>query len=306
MPVRAAFALPLMLLAAPLSAQTTAPAAVAAAPAPAPAAEVVTNDTVIKLLGAGLGEAAVIAKIRSGNTSFDLSTDKLIELKSKGVPNAVIAAMLDPKPTVAAAPQELSLDSPDPLVRKFPGVYVLNAQPNDGKMTRLQPTSSSQARTSGLLGYAFTLGLAPMDIQAAINGPQARVRVASRRPTFYFYFDESVPRALQGAGNSLWASGVGGLTSSPDELSLVKFAEKKDRREARFGTVNIGGAKTGVMDKDRIPFQSDMIAPGLYKVTPNTDLGPGEYGFVQATGGTGALAGGGASAARVFDFGIAP
>jgi hypothetical protein len=45
-----------------------------------------------------------------------------------------------------------------------------------------------------------------------------------------------------------------------------------------------------------------MVRPGVYKVTPNGDLGGGEYGFMHSI--TGGGAGGGALTARVYDFSI--
>jgi hypothetical protein len=270
----------------------------AAAPAHAQAPKL-TNADVVSLVKAGVGDEAVIAKIRASETAFDLSTDGLIALKSAGVSGAVMAAMITPAAPAPVA--ELSADSPDPMVPHYPGLYLLEAVPGDGKMTRINPTMSNQARTSNVLGYAFTLGLAPASVKASIPGDSARVQTRSRRPVFYAYFEESVPRALQNANSSTWASGVGTVTSSPAEVTLVRFAEGKNRRDAKVGTINIAGAKTGVMDKDQIAFDSEMIRPGVFKVTLQADLEPGEYGFIQALSGQGTQ---GAVTARVFDFGV--
>jgi hypothetical protein len=80
---------------------------------------------------------------------------------------------------------------------------------------------------------------------------------------------------------------------------------KKGRREARVGSVNIAGAKSGVMDKDQIAFESQLIRPGVFKVVPTSNLPAGQYGFIHAMSGGGSVAGGGAMTARVFDFAIA-
>jgi len=53
-----------------------------------------TNAAVIKLVRAGFKEKTVIAIIRSRPTQFDLSPDRLIELKHDGVGENVILAML--------------------------------------------------------------------------------------------------------------------------------------------------------------------------------------------------------------------
>ena len=86
----------------------------------------------------------------------------------------------------------------------------------------------------------------------------------------------------------------------------MRFNVKKDRREARVGSFNIAGAKTGVMDKDRISFSYEQVTPGVYRVTPSSDLEPGEYGFLYSmSAGSGpGMFGGGVMTARIFDFGI--
>lgn len=247
---------------------------------------------------AGLPDEAIIAKIRTSKTSFDLSTDGLIALKSAGVSGPVMAAMIAP---TAAPAQELSIDSPDPNVPHYPGLYLLERAAGDGKMTRIDPTMTTQARTSNVLGYALTMGIASASVKASIAGESAKIQTSNRRPVFYAYFEESVPRALQGSNASTWASGVGTTTSSPAEVTLVRFAEGDDRRDAKVGRINIAGSKSGVMEKDQIPFDSEMLRPGVYRITPRSDLAPGEYGFIQALAGGGTQ---GAMTARVFDFGI--
>ncbi len=266
-----------------------------------PASEVLTNDSVLKLIAAGIPEQAIISKIRASNTNFDLSTDQLIALKDKGVSGPVLAAMLDPKPAAAPAQVEFSADSADPAVPHYPGIYLYD--PGQKKMWRIMATSSNQAKTGGILGYALTFGLATMSIKAAIPGKSAKIQTNDKSPEFFFFFDESVPRSMQSMGNSIWTSGNGNMTSSPAELTLVRFNQKSTAREAQVGSVNIAGAKQGVMDKDQIAFQTQEVRPGVFKVTPNIVLTPGEYGFIQAMA-SGNAAGGGAMTARVFDFGV--
>ena len=60
-----------------------------------PAAEVLTNDGVIAMVKSGLGEEVIIGKIKASQNQFDLSTQALLDLKSRGVSEAIIKAMLD-------------------------------------------------------------------------------------------------------------------------------------------------------------------------------------------------------------------
>lgn len=81
--------------------------------------------------------------------------------------------------------------------------------------------------------------------------------------------------------------------------------EKKERREARVGSLNLAGSKTGVMDKDQIPFTYEQVSSHVYRITPDRDLEPGEYGFLFAlVGGAGPGLSGGVAGARVFDFAV--
>jgi len=52
-----------------------------------------TNEDVIKMVRAHLGTEIVVAQIRDNPGSYSLTTDKLIQLKELGVPDAVISAM---------------------------------------------------------------------------------------------------------------------------------------------------------------------------------------------------------------------
>ena len=73
---------------------------------PASAQEVLTNESVVGMVKAGLPESVIIQKIRSASRKFDTSTDGLIKLKRAGVPDKVIEAMvseLSVPPTAAAS-----------------------------------------------------------------------------------------------------------------------------------------------------------------------------------------------------------
>jgi hypothetical protein len=145
----------------------------------------------------------------------------------------------------------------------------------------------------------MTMGIASMSVKVAISGPSARVTATSPNPSFYFFFDASNPATAN--ISSSWAAGSAQTVVSPSEFTLIRLMEKKDRREARVGSMNIGGAKTGVMDHDRIAFDYQMVREGVYKVTLKQPLEAGQYGFIYALAGGGT---GGAMTARIFDFAI--
>jgi hypothetical protein len=261
------------------------------------AAETLTNATVIQLVKAGLGNEAVIAKIKSTDGTYNLGTDDLIALKNEGVPGDVIAAMISGRAKSEAAAPAMSITDINPMTPHPSGLYLIDESAN--RLARIDPTVSNQAKTGGIFGYAMTMGIASMSVKVAITGESARVVSRSAAPSFYFFFDASNPATANIA--SSWSAGSAQTVSSPSEFTLIKLMEKSGRREARVGSMNIGGAKTGVMDSDRIAFDYQMVREGVYKVTPKQSLRAGQYGFIYALSGGGT---GGAMTARIFDFAI--
>lgn len=257
-------------------------------------AETLTNDDVVALLEAGLGEEAVIAKIETSDGNFVTDTQTLLALRAKGVPSPVIAAMVK----VASGTVKFDDASADPKVPHSPGFYMLDESAAAPRMVKIDPIASTQTKTGGILGYAFTGGIASASLKAVLPGGTSKTPTSKSRPTFYVYFDP--PGGNQSA---VFSTGFGNAIITPNELSLVDLMEKKGRREARVGSLNIAGSKTGVMDKDQIRFSYEQVVPYVYKITPASDLAPGEYGFIFAlVGGSGPGLSGGVAGARVFDF----
>ena len=165
----------------------------------------------------------------------------------------------------------MSITDINPMTPHPSGLYLIDESAN--RLARIDPTVSNQAKTGGIFGYAMTMGIASMSVKVAITGKSARVVSRSAAPSFYFFFDASNPATANIA--SSWSAGSAQTVSSPSEFTLIKLMEKSGRREARVGSMNIGGAKTGVMDSDRIAFDYQMVREGVYKVTPSNRCGPG-------------------------------
>lgn len=267
-------------------------------------AETLTNQSILDLIKAGMGDEVVIAKIKVSPTQFNMSTDHIIALKQAGVSGPVIAAMIGAPTMPVSAAAAYSADSPDPKVPHPSGVYLFQPDPAPGHMARINPTTSNQTKSGGFLGYALTGGIASLSFKAVLPNASARIFTTAPRPVFYFYFDQTNANLSSGAGfNAMF--GPGAAVTSPSEFSLVRFEPKENRRETKVGKFNITGAKSGVMDKDRISFEYDQVTPGVFRVSPANDLKPGEYGFLYSvsSGGLG-IAGAGNMMARVFDFSI--
>ncbi len=71
------------------------------------AAEVLDNAMVVRMTKAGLSPEVILLKIRQSEARFDTSTDGLIALKSSGVADSVIVAMMEKAPAAAALPVAL-------------------------------------------------------------------------------------------------------------------------------------------------------------------------------------------------------
>lgn len=257
-------------------------------------AEALRNDDVIALLEAGLGDEAVIAKIETSDGNFDTDTQTLVALRAKGVSGPVIAAMVKR----AGATIRYDDASANPKVPHTPGFYMLDNSFDVPRMVKIDPIASTQVKTGGILGYALTGGIASASMKAVLPGATAKRQTSARRPTFYVFFDPPGENAT-----AVFSTGFGNAIVSPNEFSLIDLMEKKERREARVGSLNIAGAKSGVMDKDQIPFTYQQVAPNVFQITPDRSLEPGEYGFLFALiGGSGPGMAGGVAGARVFDF----
>jgi len=271
--------------------------AIAAALASPAFGQVLTIEQITALSAAGVGDEAIIAKIKSSGTRYDLSADQMLSLKRAGVSSAVMVAMFGTSNATTAP--AISATSPDPMVPHPSGIYLLDDSRPQLQMRRIDPILSSQAKTGGIIGYAFSAGIASMSVKVTVAGDVSNTKTQSRSPVFYFFFNESNPDIVQ---PSVFDGDRGPAVTSPREFVLARLTKKEGRREARVGSINIAGAKTGVMDKDRSIFIYDRVRPGVFRIYPQVPLEPGEYGFIMPLAGS--TLGAASSTARIFDFTI--
>jgi hypothetical protein len=86
--------------------------------------EVMTNETVIQMVKAGLSESVILAKMRSSPTKFDTRTESLIALKQAGTPEKVMQAIING----GAPPASASAASrPPPQARRRPSLRLPRA-----------------------------------------------------------------------------------------------------------------------------------------------------------------------------------
>lgn len=263
------------------------------------AQQVLNNDSVVKMVKAGLSDDVVVATINSSPGQYTTNPDGLIALKQAGVTDKVIAAMIT-KGSAGSTPSSpptqpaVSNDPNDPRSPHEAGIWV-NGR---GKMVELEPSVYSSGKTGGMLATAMTYGIAKTKIKAVIRNAHSNTRVSDPGAAFYFYFE------VTEAGLSNASTPFGG-TTTPNEYVLIKFDVKNNSRETVTGKLNAYGASGGVDDKTAVDFTYEKLSPGVYKVTPKKALEKGEYGFMSPMGGAAVSPyGAAATSNKVFDFGV--
>ncbi|MCX6631928.1 MAG: hypothetical protein NTW28_30335 [Candidatus Solibacter sp.] len=93
---------------------------------------VLTNQSIIEMVGAEVPEAVIIGHIRASKTKFDLSTTEIIKLSQADVPAAVIEAMRKPVAPAAVAVTPPAVTRQVVLVDSVPfEITLMEDVPND-------------------------------------------------------------------------------------------------------------------------------------------------------------------------------
>jgi hypothetical protein len=214
-----------------------------------------TNDAVIRMVKAGLGEDLVISTIKSQPASFTTGPDDLIALKGAGVSDKVIAAMIDRATAATAAPAAIATNVPGAGLVSEVGLYY-----KKGDVWNDLPPEVVDFKTGGVLKSIGTMGIVKGDVNGRINGGHSRT--ALKTPVdILVYTPEGV---------------------AVTEYQFLLLHDAKDGREFRTvtgGVMHVSGGAT----RDLVPFESKKLAPRTYEIIlPN--LGAGEYGFLSPAG----------------------
>lgn len=252
-----------------------------------------TKESIVQMVKAGLPEDVIISKIKAEANPPDFSAGDLISLKSAGVSDDVIRALVGPgaksaRPAARVGPNPPLADPNDPLAAHDPGIYLMTTTGQGArKMILVERAGSGRVKTAHFFKMALTDGIMKAQIRALLPGPRAAVR-ADAQPVFYMYFPPT--------GNL----GSADMISSPSQFSLLRLERKKDHRETTVAKQGFGRASAGVDEKKTVEFSTEKIRAYVYKVTPNASLKAGEYAFVAATG----VAGTASTQVAAYDFGV--
>lgn len=240
-----------------------------------------TNSDVVGLVGAGMSDDIVMAKIEAApSTNFDTSVTGLTALKRANVSATVIRTMINPhSPATATAAGPYAAggatapagDPDDPTAPHNPGVYTLT-KGSDGQshMVKLETERPRAAKNSGMFLHAITQGIATSKTQQVIDGAKAGLELAGPKPVFYAYIPDY--------GSSF----TGGM--SVKDLVLTKLEVKGDTRLWTYAARGLfgGSSEIGSDEKDRQGFTSEQVKPGIYKLMPTAALPVGQYAFKYA------------------------
>lgn len=257
------------------------------------------NLDVVRMVQAGLGDDLIIAKIKSSPVEFDTSIDALLELKTAGVSEGVIQAMVEASArqteTAAAVVEEVEHDPNDPRAPHDAGIYWLRQDGEEQELVQLEPSVYSQGKSGGMFASAMTYGIHKAKWKAVVRSPAAVLRITDSNPEFWFYFEQTAH------GLSYSGTFIGGA-SSPNEFLLAKMDRKKNERELVVAQMGAYSYSLGTRPEDTVPLEFEKVAPGIYRVWPGRALPPGEYCFFYA----GTSMGMGMTGGKLFDFGVDP
>jgi len=208
-----------------------------------------TNIDVITLCEMGLGDDVVIAKIKQApEVNFQLEVDDLAKLKDGGVSGPVIAAMLE-RTTAAPAPPPVT------------------APPEEDRPEVVLQTAGGKVELTGMYGHysmthAFVAVLAFMNYE----GLHSAKRTTDARPSFLVANDKN-PRGIY-------------------FVVKAEVDEDDDVRSVKAGQMSMYNMQSFLKpDEDwTFDYEAEEVESGLWKLTLEKDLPPGEYGVWKAAG----------------------
>ncbi len=261
-------------------------------------AEVLTNDSVISMVKAGLTTNVIVTKIRTSKSRFNLTTGELIRLKESGINEEVLMAMqgysesADPPPTETrsrSVATNATDDPNNPLTPHDIGIYLYTEKKGEKTMTELESNAVTGGRTAGMAGTKLTYGIWMSKEKVKIPGSSANLIVKEPQPVFYFYLNPK-DRTM---------TTIKYFPASVNQFQMVKFDVHGKSREIAVNKSNSYYSKTGIPDDNLVEFNYEKVGDGIFKVTPKQVLKSGEYGFYLL--GTGNSVG-----ATFFDFSVKP
>jgi hypothetical protein len=237
-------------------------------PLTATKAPAMNNDSVLKMVKAGLGDDLVIQTINTQPGQYVTDADSLVTLKTAGVSDRVITAMINKSRRQLTNAPEKPVELSD--VNEM-GVYYKDRA---GKWIAIEP-EIVHIKSGGWLKSTATHGIIREDRNGHLNGRESKLALQCPIEVLIY-----VPEGV-----------------SATEYDFLRFRINSDNREFRVLT---GGVfhSTGGADRDEVPFKPVKTAAHTYQFTVEKNTGGGEYGILPP--GTGNVTNGG----KIYTFAI--
>jgi len=155
------------------------------------------------------------------------------------------------------------------------GMYVQTAD----SFTKIIGQIAEFKRSGSLLVSAVTVGIKSQKANIQLLGPHAQT-VVSPQPVFCFIPAKQEAEAGVNAG----------------DLILIRLEEKSHRRQFEIAAAGLWRASSGISLTHQIQVFRSEAKPGVYTITPATELARGEYALF--------LSRGEGMAPYVYDFGV--
>lgn len=238
---------------------------------PVIAQETLTNQDVVKMVSAGLGDVVIIAKVQEApQVDFHLAVDDLVSLRKDGVSERVVQAMLDRNRPASPGPEA--------QMAKTLGVEMVDVALKVSDRAIPLTIIRGDMSTAGFMGFG----------NAFMNYPglHAKARTAEKRPVLLIKSSTPITGGRYFIGKLDVDTG--------NEVRSLKISSMRQGFKAAFGS------SRGMISPDpdwTVPFEAVEESAGLWKVMPKQSLEPGEYGWYVDLGT-------GMQAAGIFDFGV--
>jgi hypothetical protein len=238
------------------------------APAPPSEPALMSNDTVLRMHAAGLGNDLILQTITAQPGRYDTTPNALIQLKQAGLSDAILSAMTN------KARRQITNVNPAPVevspVNEI-GVYYKD---KSGKWT-LMDSEIVHIKSGGFVKSTLTHGIIKEDRNGVVSGRESKL-LLPRPIEFLIYTPDGIEAS---------------------EYDLLRFRLNSKDREFRTLTGGIIHS-TGGAQRDEVAFTPVKIAPHTWTFKLGPDTPGAEYGILPP--GTGNVTNGG----KIYTFAI--
>jgi hypothetical protein len=218
------------------------------------------NDSIIRMVSAQLSDDVIVTTINASPGAYDTSPEGLIALRQAGVSDKVIAAIA--AKGTGAAPDPAAPSTPDasaPAAPLPPGVDNIGAYYKDsGGNWQPLPSEVVIFQSGGVIKHFASAGLMKQDLNGLLGGMRSRL-VVSTPVTFVLH----VPQ---------------GRTAN--DYELVRLHVVGNNRQFQSVAGGLIHESSGSI-RDEIDFSSTQIGPSAYQIVLGSEIGEGEFGFLE-------------------------